>query len=271
MKTKWLIYLAAVPLLACETPYTPPRSAADAAEAQAKLSTDPAQARLWREASGTAAVSGIETALIDGAAVQRRKALRILDRPAKSARVAFPTTLDTGIVVLAAPELREGFSGTARVQSAEGEFLDLDLGNERILRLQAKVGGTALRARAGDLAQILFRRGDPFRRNDVISVRLPEDELVYALVGSNRPVRLSIPTHELIARQTGKPRRNSMAVAVTLGGETKTLQAGDQTDFRASGLTVKILASVAVQGESANVLPGRPYRLELLGWRTSRQ
>lgn len=269
MQIKPLIPLAAILLVACAAPAVPPKGPAATAEELARLSPDPAQAKLWREAVSKGAVAGIESASVHDAPVRRRKALVIPHKPVEPARVAFPETVVSGMVILAAPELDEEFSGTVRIKSAKGEFLQFDLGKGRTLNLQTKVRGGPLRARAGETATLLLRRGSPFQRNDVLAIKLAEDDLVYALVGSDEPVRLSIASHSLSAEQIGELERNAMRVQVTIGGETRTLKPGDQADFQATGLTVKVLASVAVQGESAHVLPGQPYRLELLGWRTT--
>lgn len=254
-------------LCACAVPTAPPKDAAAVGAAQARVSSDSSQIQLWEEAARSGALDGIEAAHVSDEVVKRRKVPEIPNRPAEAARVAFPETLASGMVVRAAPELEEEFSGTAKLLSAEGEFLDLDLGQGRTLSLQTKVAGNPLRVKQGETATLLYRRGDPFERNDLVALKLDQDDLVYALVGSKEPVRLNVPTHSLSATQTGKPMRNSMSVEVTVGDETLTLEAGEEKDFPAGGLTVFVLASVAVQGEAAHVLPGQPYRLELLAWR----
>ncbi len=59
-----------------------------------------------------------------------------------------------------------------------------------------------------------------------------------------------------------------MAVKLSAGRESRALEPGERAVFRQAGLAVELRANIAVQGESANALPGRPYRIELLGWRT---
>ena len=63
-------------------------------------------------------------------------------------------------------------------------------------------------------------------------------------------------------------QQNAAAVRLTLRGQTHVLAPGEQADFAAADVTVKVLSSIAVEGESANAVEGDPYRLELLGWRT---
>jgi hypothetical protein len=180
----------------------------------------------------------------------------------------FPESVTGAVVLQELPELDAAFSGSATVQSAGGEFLALDLGGGQLIRLHAKVRGGPLTAQVGEQAQLYLRRGDPFARNDILALRLPADELVHALVGNNGPVRFTIPTRELTVAQTGSVEGNTMPVTVSMGSEAHTLRPGEQADFR-TGLTVQVVASVAVQGEAANALPGRPYRVEILGWRTA--
>lgn len=267
MRTQTIVSLVALLLVACERA---PRSAADAAAAQAELATDTAQAQLWREAQGQA--QGLERLAVDSAAVRRLTPVEVPDRAQQSRPQPFPAEVDAGFMIHSLPPLEAPFSGPVRVASVDGEQLVLDLGEQRQLRLQAKLGGGPPRVRAGESGQLDIRvSGDPFARNDIVVLRLPGDEMVYALVGANAPVRLRMPARGLTAVQTGQPERNMMPVAVTVGEETRTLRAGEQADFRAARLTVKVLASVAVQGEAANALPGEPYRIELLGWRTRAQ
>lgn len=74
--------------------------------------------------------------------------------------------------------------------------------------------------------------------------------------------------YDLSAVQVGEPEGNTMAVKISGGGESHTLMDGERVTLRKAGLTVENKASIAVQGESAEALPGRSYRIELLGWRT---
>ena len=57
-------------------------------------------------------------------------------------------------------------------------------------------------------------------------------------------------------------------VTLSLDGESRVLVPGEQANFGAAKMTVKLLSSLAVEGESANAIEGDPYRVELFGWRT---
>ena len=273
MNKRLFIPLIAVPLAACQVPGMAPRDASSSAQAQSRLATDPDQAALWRDVGRKDTGAGLENLVVrrPEAAVRPQLRLAIADRSEEPKRVAFPANVQTGLALLAAPTLAETFTGAARVQAVEGEFLTLDLGNNRIVQIHAKVRGGPLRVRSGETAQVLFRQGDPYERDDLVAVKFDRDDLVYSLVGGRSPVRLTIPSHAITAVQTGKPERNSLDVNITVGGETLTLKPGDRAAFDGAGLTVEVIASVAVQGEAANALEGEPYRLELLGWRTAPQ
>ena len=253
--------------IACAPADTAPGRASEIAEGQAALATDSSQARLWREAINEGAAAPLAEAHTDEPVAGGAR-LVVTDRPGRASQEAFPASVDAALVLAEAPDLDEPYAGTARVQSASGEFLTLDLDGAGTLSIHSRVGGRALRAAEGEVAEVLFRRGTPFARDDVLGVRLERDDLVYALVGADEPVRFDITSHAIRVAQVGEPEGNVLSVSLTVGRETQTLNIGDQVDFRA-GLTVKLLASVAVQGQAANALPGRPYRVELLGWRTA--
>lgn len=266
-----LIALIAILVTACPARVKPPQDAGGVGQEQAALAVDPGQVKLWQEAAGNGARPGIEALLVEHEVVRKRKLIVVAEQPMTSERVAFPEAVSSGMRVLAVPKVPEAYAGAARVRTMEQEFIDLDLGDGRILSLQAKVDGNPLRVRVGETAQLLLRRGDPYQRNDILAVKLEQDDLIHALVSDPEPVSLSIPSHGLAAEQTGVPERNTMSVKVTVGGETHTLRPGEQAGFSAAGLTVKVLASVAVQGPAAFALEGDPYRVELLGWRTRMQ
>ncbi len=242
------------------------------AQAQADLTLDTAQARLWAQAATAGTGPAAPGLQVEGGAVRQRVAVRIPERPTQQGEPVFPPEVQAGLAMLAAPALAEPFSGPATVGSVRGEVLTLDLGQGRVLRLHAKVGGGPVRAAAGDSARLFYRTsGDPFFRNEAIDLQLPGDRLVYALVGAEAPVRLEIPSAGVRAAQVEQPDSNTMAVAVTVGSERRTLRPGEQAEFPKARLTVKLLASVAVQGEAVHAVEGDPYRIELLAWRTRGQ
>jgi len=242
------------------------------AKAQAELTPDTAQARLWAQAATAGTGPAAPGLHLEAGAVRQRVAVRISERSTQQGEPVFPPDVQAGLAMLAAPALAEPFSGTARVGSVRGEVFTLDLGEGRVLRLHAKVGGGPVRAAAGDSARLFYRTsGDPFFRNEAIDLQLPGDRLVYALVGAAAPVRLEIPGAGVRAAQVERPDSNTMAVALTVGREGRTMRPGEEVEFPRAQLTVRLLASVAVQGEAAHAVEGDPYRIELLAWRTRRQ
>jgi hypothetical protein len=254
--------------LAC-APETP-RDAQALAEAQATLAVDSSQARLWTEAARSGAAAGLADARADSSVVQRRPE-GVPDRPPRAAERPFPDRVEAALAIRSAPELEQPFSGRASVRSSRGEFLILDLGGDRTLRLQVKVGGRPLRASEGESVDVFYRQGDVLEGGNVLALRLARDDLVFAIQSDTMPVSLTLPGPRIRirARQVGTPEGNTMDVALTVGAETRTLRPGQQAGFARAGLTMKLLASIAVQGEAAPALEGPPYGIELLGWRTS--
>lgn len=262
--------IAVVPLLlaGCAS-VRAPGSPKAAAAVQAETSADTRQAKLWKNVTDARAAADLQKAASPGDPVRTIHPVVVPDRPAAKERRPFSPTVRNGVAVVAAPDLdRMDFSGAARVRSTDGEIIVLELDAGRVLTLQAKARGGPLRASPRDSAQILFRQGDPFRRDDVLALKLPSDDLVYALVGGPTPVQLTIPTHDLVASQIGRPEKNAMRVRVAIGQEVREVDPGQEVEFASAGLTLTVLASVAAQGEAANVL-AEPYRLELLGWRSA--
>lgn len=269
MRMQCLLILTGLMLVGgCAPAPEAPKDAREAARTQAELSTDAEQARLWQEAAESGTTAGMEQLSVEGSPVRTRQPAVVPDQAVEAQRKAYPETIQSAVTVVSAAELDAPFSGPARVASTDGEFLTLDLGEERVLSLQTKVRGGPLRVKEGETAELLYRAGDPFARNDVIALKLEDDDLLYALVGADGPVSLELEAFDLTAKQVGEPKDNTMAVEISSGGESHTLSAGEQATLRKPGLTVEVKASVAVQGESAYALPGRPYRIELLGWRT---
>jgi len=258
---------AALLLFACR-PQVPAQSG-DAAEAQAQLAADTVQARLWRQAQARPA---LEMQAVRPDSLMVRPATRqpvpeppVSQRPERP----FDPSVDAGLVLVDAPVFETPFSGAARVAAVNGEFLTLDFGNAQTLRLHAKVGGAPLRAQPGEQAQLLLSHGgEPQVANDRLVVRLPQDDLLYALVGSNSLVRLSLPPFRMTAEQIEPVANNTAAVRVTVGGETHVVRHGETVTFDTGSLTIRVLASITVRGQAANALPGEPNRLHILGWRT---
>jgi hypothetical protein len=185
--------------------------------------------------------------------------------------------MESGIVIVDVPEQVDKYSGPVRVKAVEGEFLTLDLGGKGELVLQAKVRGGPLRAAVGDKGQVAFRQGDPFKRNDLLTLKLPNDALLYAIIGGSRPVRVSAKEFDLSARQLSPSevkgevnveQANQTDLRLSLRGETHTLSPGEQADFDSAKMTIKLLASQAIEGEAADAVEGDPYRVVLFGWRT---
>jgi len=263
------VVLLAVATLLCGCRDVPvPRDPAVMARNQAELVQDPDQRRLWEQVAMSGGARGTETLVLPKNSVRRATPATIPDRSAPPVRHPFPTTLDTAVVLRTAPEIDQPFRGTARIAAVDSEFIALDLPTGLRVELQAKIEGNPLRARVGTDAEVFYRMGVPTRRNDVLALTLPEENLVYALVGDDRPVRIDVPGYALTAWQTGDPDRSPMDVTISVGGETRTLRVGEQAEFGQAALTVMATCSVATSGAAADNAPGRSHRLAILAWRT---
>ena len=262
----WMLVIA---ILAGCAPKGPPESAADAARAQAKVAADPKQQELWAAAAKAGPPPGMEKLQAGDSVVATRAPTVMKDQPTQMTLQPIAESVPAAFVALDVPKELPAFAGGARVLAVREalQTIELDVGQGEPLRLQVKVRNGALRIAAGETVQLAMRQGDPFRRDDLFTIRAKNDDFAYSLVGAQGPVKLEIPLLRLTASQTGEAKDSAMGVTVTLDRETRVLAPGEEAPFKTGGLTVKVLASVAAQGEVANLLP-EPYRLEIMAWRT---
>ena len=240
------------------------------AQKQSELTANQEQARLWKEGNKR----GLEQIPQPGQPVQLRQRTVIDNVNIQSKPAPLPQGLLGGISIISLPQLAntdaKSFSNEVRVRQVEGEQIVLDLGGQGTLALYARARGGPLRANAGDVAQLDLRfRDDPFNRQQIMALRLAnQDGIISALDTGDKPVTISIPLFRLTATQTGASDKNLMNVSVTVGGEQKILSPGQIQDFDRAGLTVGIVGSEAVTGESVNAIEGRPYALQIVAWPT---
>jgi hypothetical protein len=262
------LLILALALAACGKT-EPPSTPADAIAAQAELSPDPRQKELWEAAAKSGPPAGLEKLHAGEESVATRERVVIPDQAVSAPPRPLGEGVAAGARVVDVPRDLAAYSGQARVTAvrAENQVIELDVGKGASVRLQAKARNGSLRIAAGETVQVAVREGDPAQRNDLVAIRAKDDDFAYSLVGGNAPVRLDIEMFKLIATQAGEAKGNSMDVAVAVGNERRTLAPGDEAAFKV-GLTVKVVSSVAAQGEDANRLP-EAYRLELLVWRTA--
>jgi len=248
-----------------------PKDSKGIAEAQSQLAATPEQARLWKEAVEKAAASGLEKAPLAEHPVAPRQRVVAQNRVAQGKPFQFPRELVAGIRVVSAPAVDgDRFSGTAQVVRAEGEQLELDLGQRRILTLVARARGGPLRARVGEKTELDYRvKEDPFERRLILALRMENGDGVMSVLESGRkPVSVPIPMFDLSAMQVGKPEKNVMDVEVRVGRERKVLAQGQVAEFPGSRLTVGLVASVAYTGADVYRAEGNPYAIQLVAWPT---
>ena len=245
-----------------------PADAKSVAEAQGRLATTPEQARLWQQAAGADVARGLEKLPAAEQPVAPRPRITVTDRKVPSVAPA-SAGVPTGVRILIAPRLPEGtFFGVAKVLRAEGDQLELDLGNERILTLEARAAGASLRATTGGSGRLDLRlRDDPQARQEIVAVRLSDaDGILSVLETGAEPVTVEVPLFELTARQVGETKDNTMRVEVRVGAQSATLAQGQTAEFPGSRLVVGVVSSSAYTGAAAGRAEGMPFAIRLLAW-----
>jgi hypothetical protein len=268
-QTIGLIGLAAV-LAGCAGQDTRRPAAKDAADQMSRLSADPKQAELWRQAAARSS-GNLEQVPVAARPVQLRDRATGASQPTQPKAVTLPPGMPNALRIVNVPELPRGaFAGSARITRVEGERVELDLGENRVLSLLVRSQSSPLRAKAGDSAQLELRlRTDPHDRAEVVALRGPaRDGIVSVLESGPKPVTVRVALFSLTATQVGNPARGSMDVQVTAGDERQVLSQGRVAEFKRAGLSVGVVASLAVTGEDVNREEGQPYSLRLLAWPT---
>jgi hypothetical protein len=265
------VIIGTILLTACGGPTQRPSDAAGNAQKTGELAANPEQARLWKEAAEKNK-QGLEKIPLPNRPVQQRPVATVPNTTVQTTPTGLPQGMQGGIRIISFPNLpgeaAKSFNNTAQVRRVEGEQIELDLGQQRTLTLYAKARGGPLRARAGESSQLDLRfRDDPFDRQQILALRLANgDGVISALDSGDKPVTLNIRLFRLTATQIGNPERNSMQVAVTVGGALQVLSQGQVVDFAQAGLTVGIVGSSAYVGPNAPAAEGRPYALNLVAW-----
>lgn len=247
----------------------PPKDAKQATQKAAQLATTEQQKRLWQEAADKGIT--LESVPVVQQPVETRKPVVVQERKVEAKPTKLPAGMLSGMRILAAPFLPEGrFSGSATVLRAEDERLELDLGQKRLLVLNARLRGGAVRAKAGEQVTLDYQvNDDPYDRRQLLALKTQQgDGLVSVLHGDKKPVELQIPMFQLTVKQVGRPKQQRMNVEVTVGEERQVLTAGQIVEFKQAGLIVGLIASIAYEGEQAPVAEGNPYAINLVAWRS---
>jgi hypothetical protein len=250
---------------------TPPADARGRAERLSEQAASPDQARLWREAAARGTAAGIEQLSVPARGVETRARVTPPNRAgAEQTAVNLPTGVQGAARILAAPAIEGGFNGQAEVLKVDGERIDLNLGQQRLLSIQARAAGRPLQIKAGERAQVDYRvRDDPFDRQRIMAVRTTAgDGVVTVLDSGTKPVSVQVPLFRLVATQTGQPANGSMPVEVRVGDVRRMMATGQIADF--SGVTVGVQASSALVGADAFRAEGNPYSIDLVAWVSAR-
>jgi hypothetical protein len=266
MRSATIVLLAVLLLQGCAR-QAPPKDSKRTAEEIGKLTPNQQQARLWKEAADKGATAGVERLQMPSRPVQNRERPAAANRSLSPQNVTIPAGVQGAVRVLSAPEVEpSGFSGVAEVARVEGERIDLNLGQNRILAIHARARGSALQTKVGERVQVDYRvRTDPFDRRQILAVRTTAgDGIVSVLEGGPKPVAVQVPLFRLVASQTGSPQKGSMPVEVRVGDVRRTMTQGQIAEF--PGLTVGLLASSAYVGPDAYRAEGNPYSVDLVAW-----
>jgi hypothetical protein len=245
---------------------TPPSDARGRAERVSEQAASPDQARLWREAAEKGTTAGIEQIVVPDRPIEGRVRVTLPSRgPAVQAVVSLPSDIQGAARILAAPA-EGGFNGQAEVLKVDGERIELNLGPQGLLSIQARAGGRPLQIKAGERAQVDYRvRDDPYDRQQILALRTAGgDGVVTVLETGTKPVSVQVPMFRIAASQAGRPANGSMAVDVRVGDMRRTMTTGQIADF--SGLTVGVRASSAFTGADAFRVEGNPYSIDLVAW-----
>lgn len=265
-----VITIFALAVLGSCGPKTQRKDAASDGQKQSELTTNQEQARLWKEANK----QGLEKIPQPENPVQLRQQPGVANTAIQTKAQPLPQGLQGGISVIALPQLGDAdakaFANSVRVRSVEGERIELDVGGQGVLSFYARARGGPLRAGSGEEARLDLRyRDDPFNRQQILALRMANgDGIVSALDTGDKPITLTIPLFQLIARQLRPTERYHMDVEVSVSGETQTLKPGQLAEFRKAGITVGIVGSDVFTGEGANAVEGPPYALNIVAWPT---
>lgn len=247
------------------------RDAASAAEAQGRLAATREQAQLWKAAAKHAAAGGLDKLPVVENPVAQRPRVAVQDRRVQAQPFSFPKDLVAGVQVIAAPELPEArFAGVAQVARSEGERVDLDLGERRILSLYVRAGSSPLRIASEEKVRLDYRVSDDRSgRRAIVALRMQDGTGVVSLLESgSAPIAVQVPLFDLSATQVGMADKYTMDVEVRVGKERKVLSQGQVGEFPASRLSVGLVASVAHAGAQAAETEGSPYAIRIIAWPT---
>jgi hypothetical protein len=241
------------------------------AETQSKLAIAQSQTRLWQAAAKDAAASGLDKLPVVESPVVPRPRVTVQDRRVQAQPFSFPKELVAGVRVISAPELPDArFAGVARVARTEGERVDVEFGEGRVLSLHVRAGNSPLRAASNEKVRLDYRlRDDPSDRQLIVALLMQNGEGFASILETGRtPVAVHVPLFDLSAMQVGEADKNTMAVEVRVGKERKVLTQGQIVEFAVSRLSVGLVASAAYTGGAAARAEGNPYAIRIVAWPT---
>lgn len=232
----------------------------------ADLAPDPSQAALWRKVAESEAGAGLEDLPLQENPISNRQRVVIPDqRLAPAERLPSLDEVVVTVLVVSGPALEEGrFVGSAEVTEVDGERLALDLGGDEPLVLLVRVREGPLRVEQGEQVELEYEPlVDIHAARELIALRASNDEVLSVLESSDEPIRLTVESFGLTARQLDGGK--TPPVDVTVEDTTERFSQGDIRRFP-NGLVVALVASEALTGADAHRAEGNPFAIRLLAW-----
>jgi hypothetical protein len=232
------------------------------------LAPTPDQARLWSEAADQGLTAGLDRVPVADRPIQPRQRAVASSQTTPANPVVIPPPVQTSVRIISRPTLAtlgpDGFSGPANVTAANGDRIELDLGQGRTLTVLARAAGNVIRTSPNEKVELTYKvRTDPRVPNDVLALKAASgDGIVQVVQGGIGPVALAVPLFALRAEQVGKP--STVSVAVRVGDVSRIMEPGETAQV--GGLTVRLVGSTAVTGDRAARIEGSPYTINLIAW-----
>lgn len=266
-----IILMLVLALVACKPADREPTgdsviTAEEIVETLSDTATDEKQKELWQQVDARDA-SAMAALVPSDDVVKTRKPSEAPDVAVeRTGYPPLPETLTTAVYLLEVPDFEESFEGMARPVAVKGDVLEFDLGQERILVVQAKAGGRVPSLERDTEVKLHLRVGDPMQRNDILEISSESFALAWALIGGTEPVVVTLDSLDLEARQVGKPEGGIMAVEISVGDASRMLtEFAEPVLLEEAGVVVHVLGSVGAVGDAAGVVP-ESYRLEVAAW-----
>ena len=243
----------------------PARTADDRARQLSTLAISQRQQELFRKAAEDHTARGLE-ALAPQSTRVPSTAKPSIDQPIPQKPSPFPPGVISAVRLNRRPRGLSTYNGRATVALTTGEFVDLDLGQQGTMSVQARWDGQPLRVAKGDIVQVEYAfNGDPRSGREIFALRTPAGGGIVTIAESgDKPLTVKVGLFGLTASQVSPSKGNAMDVRVRVGQSERVVGQGATERF--ANFAVILLAST----EQLTGAPGgHPYAFELVAWPTT--